>query len=519
MKRTNFLKQIAIDNRKYKLKKSIAYLQMRLSFGEKHKQKERAYSIYQHDFHFNSGDNALPEQYYFKPTDIIIYDLIRKEDLSATKKGLIRLLKKCYSHKFIGGSRSEEDIEVLITGLDQTIHSGNSWYKTSIFDFAYDDDLESYIKCFEISFHNFSSSYADIEMSIELYDEFINQLSQFIKESYKKPGMCVHRMWGRNRKKSGAKIMYAVSTGVTNEYAKSQLIYEQLQYVKLIFLQEIVKYFPLMQYSKYKNVESINVFETNITPSLRLDKTVYAGLGLDELQGFYFSSSERLYISSKTMMSKNTDMHDMMFVYNPDLVTDYEMYCSAHNKVLAQLTIDYMNELYRVIILKSIARRYQELISDYRNRINECKNSKRQHRSLLKLQFQFNQDFYNFKKIDEELPVGKELERADKILKKNKYAKASIYYKTHTCKYFTDIPKWMWKQIRYNYTEVANDLKRKLEISDSLAKYSSERKNRNMAVIQVVLAVMTFFLLIFPNKAQELAALIERIWNYLSSLF
>ena len=331
--------------------------------------------------------------------------------------------------------------------------------------------------------------------------------------------MCVHRMWGRNRKKSGARIMYAVSSGVTNEYAKNQLIYEQLQYVKLIFLQEIVKYFPLMQYSKYKNVESINVFETNITPSIHLDKTIYAGLGLDEMQGFYFSLSERLYISSKPMMSKNTDIYDMMFVYNPNLVTDYEMYCSAHNKVLVQLTLDYLNELYRVIILKSIARRCQDLISDYRNRINECKNSKRQHRLLLKLHYQLNQDFYNFKKIDEELPVDKELERADKVLKNNKYAKSSIYYGTHTYKYYTDIPKWMWNQIKCNYTEVANDLKRKLEISDSLAKYSSERKNRNMAVIQVILAVMTFFLLIFPNKAQELADLIKQIWNSLTSFF
>ena len=281
----------------------------------------------------------------------------------------------------------------------------------------------------------------------------------------------------------------------------------------------MIKFFPLLQYAKYKDIESINVFETNITPSLRLDKTIYSGLGLDEMFGFYFSLSERLYIFSKTMVARNAEKSDMMFLYNPNLITDYKPYCSTHYKTLAQLTMDYMNELYRVVILNNIGRNYQELISEYRNRINECNNSRKQHRLLLRLQYQLNRDFYDFKKIDEELPVDKELERASKILENNKYAKSSICHGAHTYKHFADIPKWMWEQIRCNYTEVVNDLNRKLEISDALAKYSSERKNRNMGFIQVILAVMTFFLLIFPTKAQELAALIERIWNYLSSLF
>ena len=72
MKKTSFIRQINKENKKYKIVKTIAYLQTKLSFGKKRKQKELSYSFFQDDFHFHRSDNSIPEQYYFKPTDIII---------------------------------------------------------------------------------------------------------------------------------------------------------------------------------------------------------------------------------------------------------------------------------------------------------------------------------------------------------------------------------------------------------------------------------------------------------------
>lgn len=519
MKKTNYVKIINKENRKYQLKKATAFLQMKLTVGKKHEQKKNAYSIYQHSFDFDRYKNNLPEQYYFKPTDIIIYDLIRKEDLSKAKKGLVKLYKKCYSHKFLGISKSEEDIDKIIQDLDQTLYSVDSWYSTSLFDFAYNDSMDSYIQYFDIRFHNFSSSYVAIEMRIALSDDFISDISEFIKKPYKKPGMKIHRTWGRNRKQSGAKIMYGVSPGTLSEYAKSQLVYEQIQYVKQIYLHEMANYFPMLLYTSNKNIASINVFETNITPSLQLNKSIYAALGLDEMYGFFFSLAERFYTSTVTIGRITEPESDMMFVYNAEMITDYHMYGSAHNYVLEHLTMDCMEELYRVIILSELGRDYWNLISEYRNKINECKTGRRQHKLLLKLKYQLNQDFYDFQKIDEELPVDKKLERADKVMRSNTYTKHSICYGIHTYEQFINMPRQSWMHIRSNYAEAANDLDRKLEIADSLAKYTSERKTRNMVFIQVILATATFFFLIFPKKAEAVAKLIKQLWNYLNSLF
>lgn len=130
--------------------------------------------------------------------------------------------------------------------------------------------------------------------------------------------------------------------------------------------------------------------------------------------------------------------------------------------------MDCMEELYRVIILSELGRDYWNLISEYRNKINECKTGRRQHKLLLKLKYQLNQDFYDFQKIDEELPVDKKLERADKVMRSNTYTKHSICYGIHTYEQFINMPRQSWTHIRSNYAEAANDLDRKLEISDSL---------------------------------------------------
>ncbi len=159
MKKTEFVRQIQKDNRRYNIVKLKSYLLMKLSFGEKRKNREFAYSIYENYHSLDKYNNSLPEGKYYKPTDIIFYDLVKKEDLPALKKGIIKLFKKCYCHKYMWGGKSENDIDELVNGLDQTVNSGKSWYYIGIFDYAYNSALESYIDHFTVNFRNFSSSY------------------------------------------------------------------------------------------------------------------------------------------------------------------------------------------------------------------------------------------------------------------------------------------------------------------------------------------------------------------------
>jgi hypothetical protein len=521
LKKTKFIREIETENQKYEIAKLKSLLRWKLSFGEMRKKRAFSYSIFRDDHHWGREEtNALPKDYYFRPTDILLYDLIPKQNLKEAKKELIRLFKKCLTHKYIPAYGSEDDIEKLISGLDQTLHSGNSWYNIGLFDFAYDFELDAYIDHFDMHFRNFSSSYAAIEMKVTLAEKFCEEIERFIQTQYKKPGMCVHKNWTQNRKrKSGAKVGYAVSGGTIDAYAKSQIIYEQIEFVKHLFLQEIKKYFPLMIYGREKNILGINIFETNLTPGLELESSIYDSLGIDDMQGFNLSVAERLYILTTTIRGRDTYPTDMMYVYNPEWIKDSDGYGTKHNKMVYEFRRGHMDSLYKMVVLKNLGIEYQDLVAEYRNGVNAITAKRSSQKKLLRLKYEMSKDFYDFNKITEELPFEKTVDCVRRELEKNKYATASVRYGLHPYKYYTENPKWMWSQIQTNYSEITSDLKRKIEISSELTAFSREKSNRNLMVAQLLIAMVTFVLLIFPDKAQNIAELIETFWIIISRLF
>ena len=519
MRETECTKQIKKENREYKKIKFWFWIKMKLTFSnEKRKKKEFSYSIFQREKFYDNKVNALPEDLYFKPTDIVLYDLIQKQDLEIVKKGLGRLFKKCLSHKFLGVSKGQDDIDDIIHALDGTLDSGKSWYKVGLFDFAYSHKLNSYIEYFEICLRNFSSSFVAVEMKITLNEEYQKRLSDFTKREYKKTGMRVHKMWKKSKRKSGAVIGYAVSSGMLSEYVKSRLLYEQLQYVKELFLKEMTRLFPFLQYKKGGKIYGINVYETNIDCEVNYDISLINALGMDLFTGFYFSNAEKLFVSTAISTYRDSYESDMMFVYNPNKVTEFEGYVTPHNKVLDYLTEGYMNELYSMIVIKEIGIYYLDRSSFYRNQVNSLRTDRGFHKRLLKLKYEMEKEFYTYSKIEHEFSVAQEADRITELLKKNVYARDSVCFSFHPYLVYAGSPKYIWGQIKINHDEILNDLQNKIDIASSLSEYSNSRHDYRLGWLQLILAVSTFVLLIFPEKAILLADMVKTWWDYIKAI-
>lgn len=136
----------------------------------------------------------------------------------------------------------------------------------------------------------------------------------------------------------------------------------------------------------------------------------------------------------------------------------------------------------------------------------------------MQLKYNLSKDFYTFHKVDEELPVNREVERVSRLLENNQFARDSVYYWRHHYHSFTGNIKWMWEQVKENYKEIASDLSRKIEISSELMAFSRESSNRRLTWCQLILAVITFGLLIFPDKALEIADAIRYIWRIIMGI-
>ncbi len=516
--KTKSVRQYRNDDIKYRIIKLKYRSRLLLSFGKKKESAKNEYRMFSEPFRVHRTENSLPSQKYYTPTDIILYDLIPKTELPKTKKGIINLYRKCFSHKFIHGSRSENDIDELIDGLDSALHSGDSWYRIGLFDFAYSKKLDSYINYFVLRIHNFSSSYVALEIRLVLSDDFKNEMNKFISYDYKKDGMVVHRHWVRNRKASGARIGYGISSGSPDEYAKNNIIYEQLEMVKVMFLKELLHFFQLMNFSKEKKLPGIYVFETNVTPSENLGYTIYASLGIHERYGFFLSQAERLYVYV-TKGGIHTDSEDMLFIYNCNRISDYAPFITPNNKALYSLTDEYMSEMYRVYILRVLGTRHLNLLAKYRNMINNIKYSRFSLHKLLKARSRLRIDFYDFMKINDEFPIDDATEELQTYLEMNEFARRSVYFERfYPYRYMFSVPQEIWKQVVSNLNEVDNDLSRKIEIASGVTEFYREGSNRRIGYIQLILALFTFILLLFPKLVDKISQSIMIIVEFLQRI-
>ena len=263
----------------------------------------------------------------------------------------------------------------------------------------------------------------------------------------------------------------------------------------------------------------INIFETNIKPDLGLEPSIYGALGLDEMYGFNLSIAERLYMSTATIRGRDSFPTDMMYIYNPSWMESHDGYGTIHNKMVYEFIRGHMDYIYKMIVLKNLGLQFLNLVTEYRNKVNAITSKKSSQKRLLKLKYELSKDFYDFNKITEELPFDKTIERAKRILEKNEYATSSVYYGRHPYELFTDNPKWMWSQVKNNYTEIESDLQRKIDISSELTAFSREKSNRNITVTQLLISTVTFVLLIFPEKASIIADWIKTLWTHICQLF
>lgn len=514
------MKKIKKDDRRYHIEKVKSVIKIILASNKKQRDERKfRHSIFQNDY-WEQESNALPSELYFRPQDIVVVDLIAKKDISNVKRGIINLYKKNYSHKFLMGMSFDNDIERILIGLDRAISNGKSWYKTSIFDFENSIKLKKYVDYFEVEFLNISSSYAAIEFIFHFSKEFVEEIENFISVNYENKGMHISNIWIKNNKKNGAKIDIAVGGGDTNESAKSRIIYEQLEYVKLLCMKEMNKIFPLFS-AKDKKLYGINVFETNIPCDDKLPY-VYETLGMNLLDGFLLSRAEKIFVSTDTLYLEDRYKSDMMYVYNDQLVIDYDGYGDAHDYIVRKLKW-FLVEMVLSIIYKNWGIYYRDQIVAYRNKINNVQVKRRNYKEILKLKYEFENLFYDFDIINKQIPIDSESERMLCYLEKCEFAKCSLYSGYHPYKKIVTIPRNLWHNINKNYDNLVHEMNKKIEIATSLKNFEDVKKGYHISWYQLLVAIMAFGLMVDSNMVEKIAKvtgeLIEPIFQIIRNIF
>lgn len=272
---------------------------------------------------FRDENLSIPEGKYYIPICIITSDLVLRENIPQLKSGLIKLLKKQYSHKFLGGQRSIDEILKNIENMDDTLTSWYDWVDIGRFDFERDSTLNQAISYFDVYIKNINSSYLSMEFHLYLADNYQKKQIQIINNDYVNIKGYVMPGFTQNRRISGGKRTYNIGH-YNNAHLKSDLIYEKISILKWRFYNKIQRYFPTILHQRSINPPSINIYKTNINYLEETARHFWDSVGISGYQGQFIDESRKLFF--KTNLSgryERNNRTDSIYVVN-DLTMEHE---------------------------------------------------------------------------------------------------------------------------------------------------------------------------------------------------
>ena len=496
MKLKLFCYQYTTLDKKKRERRKFAYIN---SFVEPHQHREE-----------NSG---IPEGKYYTPICIITSDLVLRENIPQLKSGLIKLLKKQYSHKFFGGHHSIDEILRNIEKMDDTLTSWYNCIDIGRFDFESDSTLNQAISYFDVYIKNTNSSYLSIEFHLYLSDNYQREQIQIINNNYVNIKGYIVPGFTQNRKISGGKRTYNV-VHYNNAHLKSDLIYESISILKWRFYNKIQKYFTTILHQKYVNPPSINIYKTNINYAEETVRHFWDSVGISGYQGQFIDVSRKLFF--KTNLSgryERNDRTDLIYVVN-ELNIDLE---PGYYTFDFQIVCEFAENLSTNIFIFSFLTALNELVANdlilHKLNLNKIKLRKNRLNKLLRLRYLYEKDidFYRRYVCDDKWQKAQ-----------NKIAHVfdgEILKYGYDYRVLTESAVVSKTKIFEQIEALCVEFDEKTSILQHLAAYKNEIRNKINNLIVLVLTFATTVFIIFPEISKDVAKFLLYIWSFIKNIF
>lgn len=464
-------------------------------------------------FLFDKVDYSIPKDKYCIPTCLLTSDLILREEIPKLKKGLKKLIEKRYSHKFLGGHLSIEEVLKSVENMDDT----QTWRYTGIdvgrFDFEVHKSLKEYISHFDLHIKNVNASYLAVEVHIYFSDSYKEELRGLIEQDIKSPKTYVVSSIKRTGKKSGCKNILSL-INYNEALQKSDLIYEKTVRLKWLFYHEIQKFFPTVLHQLNSAPPSILLYKTNISNNEKSAEQFWFSLGAQKHNGQFIDQHRKMFF--EWMLSGRYDRRshcDMIYIFNDQSIECKDEFGSVENEVVYYFTRQYTHCIFRFVLLESYNNLFGNKLIKYRAKLNKIKLNKNKLSRILKLRYRFEKDMDSYTRYcSEEI-----WEKSEKVVSKlfsGKHTKRSYDY---TC--LVKPAVYSMKYIQEQIEIVKNDFESKIEILHHLADHKNEAKNRRVNYIMLLLTAATLAFVIFPEWNKAVSDFLISIYNWFIELF
>ncbi|MBQ3211774.1 MAG: hypothetical protein IJB09_09800 [Oscillospiraceae bacterium] len=455
---------------------------------------------------------SIPNGKHCNPVCLITSDLILRENLPLLKRGLVKLLKKHHSHKFLGGFRSIDEVLTSVENMDDTL----TWHYTSIdagrFDFDLLPSLQPYISYFDLHIRKINDSYLSVETHIYFTKQYANNLQQIIDSNITEQKTYINFAFRRNNKQSGGRKTFALCH-YNEANQKSDVIHENMVSLKWKFYCALQRFFPTVLHELNLAPPGILFYQTNIDYSDSSATQFWRSLGVPALEWQAIDESKKIFF--KTDLSARFSKHthsDMIFIFHDEKTSLEAGFHDLAFQIIHWFYWDYSRDFFKFQFLDILNNYFSKELIHYKHKLNRIKLRKRRIHSLLKLHYKFERDMDMYVRFSSDDIWERTVGNVAKLFNNQTVSRGYDYT------YFTDIPLDSMKRIQAQQAILAKDFDSKEAVLQHLQNYKNESRNRLINYIMFFIAVLTLVLLIFPEWSAPIATWLTNIWAWINSL-
>ena len=471
---------------------------------------------FRNDYTFSKYKNGIPDGHWLKLEQIVMSDLIYREEIGKLQKGVRKLLKQ---HR--AGDRffalPIEGLQQICDRIDQMDSSLLSWYdscKCGVFDFR-GEQLESSIDYFSVQIKNINSSYLSLEFRIFLTKGKMKELERIINEDYHDPRGYAQKTL-TSPKNGGAFSTYTI-IHYNDEFMKADRISDWLSCIEWDFYNSLKKYFPFVLHNQGLIPPRIEVFYTDIDYH-EDNRFFWNSLGISDYQGQFIDESQKVFFDHAKTKDDEWPCPRLMYIINDDGIEAGKLE-SVKDEVYYHIE-EYACEYFRFFFLSILSHDTGKKIVKYKHRLDKIKLKRNRLREVLKLRYFFERDMDPYIRYARDDLWKKSVE----ILEREIYHDSDEIQKKIGRHFYTSYKDFCngslsgAKKIDEAIATLRSEFDNKEQVLQHLADYKNSSKNWRLNIVMLLIAAVTLFFVVFPASAEWVADIIRNIIDRVESI-
>lgn len=452
-------------------------------------------------------DYSIPQGKYCIPVCLITSDLVLRENIAHLKEGLKKLIAKHYSHKFLGGFKSLDEVLMAVDTMDSTL----TWYYPSFnvgrFDFDSISTISPYISHFDLLIREINDSYLAVEMHLFFTEQYTSDLQKIINSDINESKTYLTSSLTHRGKKSGGKRMFTpISYNPAKQ--KSDMLYESITSTKWKFYDHLQRFFPNMLHKLDLMPPGMLFYQTNIdyhdTSATRFGESI----GIPMHNGQFIDSAQKIFFNTKLSGRYSEDGYsDMLFIFHDEKMKFIGEHCDIEYQVVHNFCQSSSCDFFKIQFLDIYNNYFSKELIQYKNKLNKIKLQKKRLYSLLKLRYLFERKMDLYKRLVKD-PIWDNCEnRIANVF--NGKTTIGVFDYTH----FVGISIGSKNRIIEQVKTITDDFTEKEAILQHLENYTHESRDRIINFVMFLMAAMTLALVIFPDWSKSIASFLTDLWT------